>query len=161
MPPLRPHLRVVLRGRVAVGLSFPGGRHVFETPQCLALVLCDHVYHDSQSGKYSILGTFDVLPVQSFPATVQFAVYFALTGGRGECRIKLLVSRVDSLMDDELDAVSFELPMFRINDPVATIQVCLTATGVCNASGAYNCALLANDEQIAMRRLTLVEASWQ
>ena len=131
---------------------------MFQTPQCLAMVLCDHVYHDSISGKYSILGTFDVLRVSAFPATVQFAVYFALTGGRGDCRVTILVSRVDSLVEDELDAVKFDLPTFRISDPVSTIQVCLTATGQYHAAGAYNCALLANDEQIAMRRLTLVDA---
>jgi hypothetical protein len=132
---------------------------MFETPQCLAMIICDHVYHDSWTGRYSILGAFDVMPVVAFPAQLRFDVYFALTGGRGDCRIKLLVSRVDSLMDDELDAVTFDMPTFRIVDPVPTIQVKFTATGDYQVPGLYNCALLANDEQIAMRRLTLVEAN--
>jgi hypothetical protein len=123
----------------------------------MAMVLCDHVHHDSSSGKYFVLGTLDVLPVRTFPALVHFAVYIVLGGGRGDCRLRLLVSRVDSLVEDELDAVSFELPALQFNDPVATTQICFTSTGTYHAPGAYNCALLANDEQIAMRRLTLVE----
>lgn len=130
---------------------------MYDAPQCLAMVLCDHVHHDASNGKYFLLGTFDVLPVRKFPALVQFAVYLVLGGGRGDCRLSVLVSHVDSLVEDELDAVSFELPAIQFHDPVATTQICFTATGTYHAPGAYNCALLANDEQIAMRRLTLVE----
>jgi hypothetical protein len=134
---------------------------VIETPQCLALVLCDQVYCDRSTGKYSLQGTIDSLQVKAFPALVSFSAYFALSGGRGDCRLQLMVTRISSLVEDELDAVGFELPTLRFEDPVQTIQACFTATGEYRAAGAYNCSLLANDEQIGMRRLTLVEARQQ
>ena len=131
----------------------------YTTPQCLAMILCDHVYRDAASGKYSILGTFDGLQVAKLPSVMQFAVYLAITGGRGECRLRLLVGQSEGMVDPDADAVVFDLPSFEINDPVAVIQACFTATATFYHPGMYECELYANDEQIAMRTLMIIDAS--
>ncbi len=59
-------------------------------PICLAMVISDAVYIDSASGKRSLLGLFSGFASRDFPMPVHaIAVYIALTGCRGRCRIAL------------------------------------------------------------------------
>jgi hypothetical protein len=45
-------------------------------PYCLAMVLCDQVYRDAISGKFTLLGTFSTVGAQKYPLTIIFMVSF-------------------------------------------------------------------------------------
>ena len=58
------------------------------------MVLCDAVHPDPATGKFTILGTFTNFASPSFPAAIQFCVYFAVTDGIGD--VDLTLQLVDS-----------------------------------------------------------------
>ena len=129
-----------------------------ETPHCLAMVVCDHVYRDPASHRFTIVGTFNELTSPSFPARLNFSLYFATTGGHGSTHLKLRLIHTDVLLSGEGDDVVIVLPSIDIKDPLAIWESSFTITGTFHTPGQYHCELYANDELLMMRRLTLHDA---
>ena len=73
-------------------------------PIPLALLICDHVWRDPNSGKYSLLGTFSGLGCSQFPFAVDLAVYFAVTEGEGELPVRMELIDVDEERPAVVDA---------------------------------------------------------
>jgi hypothetical protein len=58
-------------------------------------MICDHVWRDAKSGKYSLLGTFSGRGCSCFPITTSLSVYFAVTEGQGELPVRMELVDVD------------------------------------------------------------------
>lgn len=132
-----------------------------EAPHCLALLLCDQVYREPRSRKYSVLGIFDELVAPSFPARLQFTIYFAVTGGLGANQLKVRLIHVDSLIEGEDAAIWIDLPRIEIMDPLAVIEGSFTLSGTFHAPGQHHVELHANDALLMTRRLTIHDQNQQ
>jgi len=56
-----------------------------EKPICQALIVCDYLITDAQTGKRTLVGIFNNLGAPKFPCVhPKFCVYVALTNGQGE-----------------------------------------------------------------------------
>jgi hypothetical protein len=128
------------------------------------MVLCDNVHRDSSTGKYTLLGTFSTLRAQSFPARVQFCVYYAVTDGLGPTKLRLrLVDAEAGIVDrpgqEEEGTVFDETTMeFDFPDPLVVLE---SVTGIQVAMpkpGLFHCELLANEELLMSRRLLAIQA---
>jgi hypothetical protein len=64
-------------------------------PIPLSLMICDHVWHDANSGKHSLLGTFSSIGSSHFPLAIGMAVYFAVTDGQGLLPVRMELIDVD------------------------------------------------------------------
>src|SRR5262249_16753697 len=64
-------------------------------PIPLALLICDHVWRDPNSGKHSLLGTFSGLGSSTFPLVANLTVYFAVTEGHGSLPVRMELVDVD------------------------------------------------------------------
>lgn len=73
------------------------------TPIPLAMILCDQVLRDGDTGKYVIVGTFSNIEITTLPSVhPSMAIYLALTEGRGKYGGQLRMVHVES------DRVLFE-----------------------------------------------------
>lgn len=73
-------------------------------PIPLTLLICDHVWRDPNSGKYSLLGTFSAIGSSSFPLVMNLAVYFAVTEGQGKLPVRMEMIDVDEVRPAVFDA---------------------------------------------------------
>jgi hypothetical protein len=60
-------------------------------PVCPALLVCDRVTIDDQTGRIDVFGMFDGRRVPTLPAELAFVVSFAVTDGQGEYEFELSV----------------------------------------------------------------------
>jgi hypothetical protein len=58
-------------------------------------MICDHVWRDPHTGKYTLTGTFSAIGSSAFPFVTSFAVYFAVTEGQGELPVRMELVDVD------------------------------------------------------------------
>ena len=71
-----------------------------QPPICLSMIVCDSVQPDRSTDKITILGAFEHISAESYPARhPEVTVFAELTDGRGQTPITLKVTRVqpDSL----------------------------------------------------------------
>ena len=125
-------------------------------PYCLAMVLCDSVYRDSTTGKCTILGTFSAFQASSFPSSLRFCIYFAVTDGIGPARFKIRLVHSDSLLDESDEAIEFTLPEVQIESPLAVNESFVLIQTVLNRPGQYHCELYVNDEPLMTRKLLVL-----
>lgn len=122
-------------------------------PICLALVLCDHVWRDPNSGKYTMIGTFASIATASFPLLHrELGVYVCLTEGLGEGPLRLRICDVDEERDPVFDAqetIRFKNPNFVAQSTFAIQNLLFPLPG------EYRVQLFAFDQFISERRLTL------
>ena len=63
-----------------------------ERPTCLAIILCDDIYRDIQTKKMVIVGTFNEIKSQKYPAKHgRLKILFTLTDAKGEYDISLAI----------------------------------------------------------------------
>jgi hypothetical protein len=68
-----------------------------KAPDPISLVLCERMHVDPQAGQMSLVGVFNSLRFQSFPAPMRrLTVYTALHGGDGQGTMKLTIFRADT-----------------------------------------------------------------
>jgi hypothetical protein len=126
------------------------------------MVLCDAVYRDATTGKFTLLGTFSTVGAASYPAKVRFSVYFAVTDGLGPTGLRLrLVDAAAGITDRPSPAC--EGPVFEMtadlsfDDPLEVIESVVLVETTLPKPGLYHCELLANDELLMSRRLLAVQ----
>jgi hypothetical protein len=123
-------------------------------PVPLTLLICDHVWRDPHSGKYDLLGTFSAIGSSVFPCSINLAVYFALTEGRGELPIRLELVDVD----EERPAIFKSEGMFRFVDPRHVIEGCFSFdTLKFPQPGEYCLKLFVSGELLMVRSLHVAE----
>lgn len=127
-----------------------------ETPFCLALLMADFIQRDS-GGKWTIVGTFDLMWFPAFPADVDIGVFFSLTDSRGTMPLKIQFVDVAADFDDTAtqEPIGFMEGEFTINDPLEVFQGTALVPAKFPREGAYNLELWANRERIMTRRLTV------
>ena len=126
------------------------------TPFPLAMVVCDFVYHDPYTGKFTLIGTFSTITGTEFPLIHPYLfVYAALTGGRGKISLRLEVNDADNdsepirVMNGGIDSK---------NDPRAIQEIAFCLPGLqFPKPREYRVALYANDEFMVERRLLVIE----
>lgn len=132
-------------------------------PYCLAMILCDGVHVDPGTGKFTILGTFTNFSATSFPAAIQFVVYFAVTDGLGD--VTLTLQLVDATADP-IDATNEENDPARVfifkqqahfPDPLTMIEGVFGVQVILPKAGLYHCELWANSDVLMSRRLSATE----
>ncbi len=70
-------------------------------PYILAALLCDNVITDTHTGKKTLVGLFETVFAQTFPADQQMSLYLKLTDAEGHYRFHL--DYVDIAADQVLD----------------------------------------------------------
>ena len=130
-------------------------------PYCLAMVLCDQVYRDAVSGKFTILGTFSTIGSPQYPLAVAFMVYFAVTDGHGQIPISLRIvnARADIAGDEPSANEIFQSQPNSVDfpSPLAVIESVAVIQAVIPAPGHYHCELYAADKMLMARRLLAVD----
>jgi hypothetical protein len=121
-------------------------------PICLSLLLSDALHRDMNTGKFTILGTFNGLVAPHYPNTLpSLAIYYVLSGGRGQVHI---TTRIVSAGEEE-QVVAQNTDAFYIPDPLAMIELGHVFTDVTfPGAGAYRVQVLCGEEVLLERRLT-------
>ena len=123
-------------------------------PYCLAMVLCDSVYQDPATGKFTLLGTFSTIRATEFPTKTRFCVYCAVTDGLGKSEIKLKIvhAKKGKEADDEM---ILETPAIEINfsNPIAVVEGVMKIETDLPNEGVYICELFAGNDLLMSRRL--------
>ncbi len=126
------------------------------TPQVLAMIICDMVIDDRNSGKKSLIGLFDAIATTALPCTInELHVYVALTDGYGTLNAK--VRCVKAATDDELFGVTEEV---KFPDPLAVVERNLSFCGFeFPDAGEYRFQLYADKTLLCERKfhVSLVE----
>lgn len=124
------------------------------------MVLCDGVHRDPGSNKFTILGTFNTLFAQNYPAQVSFWIYVAITDGIGPSTICLQLvdakaGLIDASIDEEVDGrvFSFKTDVNFVN-PMTVTETVLGVACELKEPGLYHCELWANESLLMSRRLS-------
>jgi hypothetical protein len=121
------------------------------TPFSLAMVLCDFIYRDPYTAKYSLIGTFSTVAGREFPFVLPgLMVYVALTGGRGVMPLKLVMTSADD--DSEIQVADGDVDCG--SDPRAIHEAGIVLTPVVlPKAGEYRITLYLNNEFVVERRM--------
>ena len=123
-------------------------------PVCLALVMGDFVWTDPNTGKKTILGTFNEIRPYRYPFTLPtLALYAVFSNGRGRVHIGLRVVDATDSSEEPLAATGqdFEFP-----DPLHTIEVpALFQNITFSGPGDYRVQARAVGQTLMERRLLL------
>jgi len=130
-------------------------------PYCLAMVLCDATHRDPTTGKFTILGTFDVFTAREFPASLDLGVYFAVTDGQGAYRLCLQLvdasmAPVDASQSGAIEGRLFHFTSEReFSSPLVVVEESVSVEVSIPKEGIYHCELWANDAPLMSRRLAV------
>jgi hypothetical protein len=124
------------------------------TPFPLAMVICDCIYRDPFTNKYTLIGTFSTVTALRFPVVhPHLFIYAALTGGRGSIPIRLILTGPD---EQEIVEVGGEYNAG--DDPRMIEEVGLGLPNVpFPLPGEYRLSLFANNEFMIERRLLVIQ----
>ena len=124
-------------------------------PICLALVLCDAVWHDPGSGKRTILGVFSTIIAQAFPAQHgQMTVYCALTDGYGPTEIEI---RLVDTSEEESQLLQAK-GMIEFSDPRLVVEMDMPLLNIVfPAPGEYRIQVLGAGVHLLERRLLVID----
>lgn len=126
------------------------------TPFPLAMVVCDFIYRDPYTGKFTLTGTFSQITGRTFPLKhPHLFVYSALTGGRGEIPLRMELWHADE-EDQPLSVIEDKINCTQ--DPRATHEIAFGFNGlVFPKPGEYRLSLFANDEFMVERRILVLK----
>jgi len=121
------------------------------------MVLCDGTHQDPTTGKLTILGTFSTVAAETYPTSLNFCVYSAVTDAMGDFRLKFqLVDSQHAFEENNEPLFSVEIPL---NSP-SPLAVCESSMQVGNVAipepGVYHCELLHEGEVLMSRRLVAI-----
>ena len=119
-------------------------------PSAVSLMLCDQVIFEHGTQKPNLQGVFTGVAVDGIPTSPQrFDIFAALTDGLGEVPLSLRVLRLDT--DEQIYAqklkVTFPSPLQVVNLRIRVRHL------IYRAVGTYLFALIANDQELAARRV--------
>ena len=127
-----------------------------QPPLVLALLLADNGHRDSITGKYFVLGTVSAVQAPAFPGSVpMLCVYAALTDGRGDTQLKIVLVDVDEKRKPlfEVDTV------VHFPDPFYVAEIMFLFPGLTfPAPDEYRVQLHAAGQLVCERRLLVEQA---
>lgn len=120
-------------------------------PIVLAMILCDHYYRDSHTGKSIISGTFSAIEKLQFPAKDgNCAIYLALTDVASDGEVQIIFKK-------DTEEFEMKLPPWNVISPEdrhAVIEIGGNINGLPLPSpGLYEFIIHWNGSEIASRRL--------
>ncbi len=120
------------------------------------MVMCDAVWRDPSTGKFTILGTFTSIGGHEFPLVVpQITVYLSLTDARGKVPIKLKL--IDAADEDETAVAEVDLEV-EFPDPIVVMDVVAGLGGISIPKpGEYRLQLYGLNEFVIERRILVIE----
>lgn len=126
-----------------------------ETPYCFMLLLADIIQRDAV-GKWNILGAFDMLKPNEFPAEVTLGIFLGISDGRGQMPIKLQIVESDASFDDSASTpVGEVVGEIELPSPLDVVQATIAVPAKFDNPGTYHVELWANDVKIMTRRLVV------
>lgn len=114
-------------------------------PYVLAVLLCDTIIRDAETGKTTLVGLFDVVTAVAFPAVQQFGIYIKLTDAQGPYMIRL--EYVDLAGDRIIE--SHEVGPIEVADRLAPTELTLVIAARVPAAGSYEFRVYANNAYLA------------
>jgi len=128
-------------------------------PYPLAMVVCDAIWRDPTTGKYTLLGIFSTIQARDFPAKHGgLALFVALTDGHGETSIRLRL--IDA--EENRDALFDESKVVDFADPRAIREIAFDAHDLTfEEPGEYRFQLFGGDELLMARRILVADTTGQ
>lgn len=124
-------------------------------PIGLAIIICDTVIADQKTGKKSLIGIFNRIWAQSFPAPhPELHIFISLTNGHGhyKCSLQCLNESNGQIISKAEGDIDFE-------DPRQVIEADFNLRGlVFPAPGQYSFEFLCNGNPLLHRRFTVDQA---
>jgi hypothetical protein len=123
---------------------------MIQKPKVIAFLPCDQVIIEQGTRKPSIVGVFDLISADKFPAkTPRFDLFVALSDGRGDVIIDVVVTQLAD--NSQLSAQSAEI---NFPDPLKIHHLRFRFQQlVFPSAGAYLFTLLADGEEISQYRI--------
>jgi hypothetical protein len=118
-------------------------------PIVKAFLVCDHVIHEKETNKKSLIGIFHHIHAERFPCRHgSLSIYANITEAQGEYTFQL---RLVSLKDEKQIGTGTTPPL-KIPDRLQTAELDLKLRNIVFPEpGKYEFRLVANDEQIAQK----------
>ena len=122
-------------------------------PIVLAMVLCDSTIKEANTGKQTLVGTFNCLYSNIFPCLHHtLSIYVAITEvhNRVPCKLRILTSN---------NQIMFDLPgQVEIGGPTNVAELVFQLNQVrFDQPGVYLIEFWANDELIALRKINVLQ----
>ncbi len=120
------------------------------TPKLNAILICQRIIRETETGLVSPVAIFETLSASRLPVSAQVFVYAKMTDAQGEYEFKVeIVRRHDmSIIAEAL------FPNVTIADPTASSEIILELSGLrFNEAGAYDFRLWANDRFLDSKSL--------
>lgn len=113
-------------------------------PKLDAFIVCDHVHKDPATGKHTLIGVWDTVDAEEFPAGYpEFGLYFKLTGLHGSYAFGVQCLAPD-LQEVVAELHPPEEPILA-NDPLETYELAFNLPGIgFPEEGRYTLRLLYN-----------------
>ncbi len=130
-------------------------RKNYVAPYPLAMVICDAIWPDPGTGKFTLLGTFSTIHARKFPTRHGLlAVFVSLTDGHGPTPVKLQV--VDA--NEARAVIGMTEQIVDFTDPRMVVETAYHLAGlVFEEPGEYRFQLLAHEELLMERRVLVVD----
>jgi len=125
-----------------------------QRPSAISLMLCDQVIFERGTQKPYLLGVFTGVEIASVPTPPQrFDIFAALTDGFGDVTIILSVVHLDTNQEIYSQKITVRFP-----DPLQVVNLRFRVRQlIYDAPGTYLFALMADDHELAARRVRVYE----
>lgn len=123
-------------------------------PMALAIMICDTTIRDGETGKISVINSFNNIGSSVFPCVhPTLTVFLSLTDVIGEVTLRVDLLRIDDEgADDETIFSTGDLPL-QGEDPRLVYEIPIRLNGASFAKpGEYRFHLYANEEYVIGRR---------
>lgn len=117
-------------------------------PTALAMILCDQIITDRETGKHVIVGTFSNIQAPSLPAVhPSMAIFLALTDGKGKYKglLRLVHAETDRVLFESHGDLEFE-------DPLQVLEVVMRLPVVLLEKRGLHVLQLMVDEALVVER---------
>ena len=124
-------------------------------PNAVSLMLCDQVVFEQGTQKPYLLGVFTGVAVDSIPTVPQrFDVFVSLTDGLGDVPMTLSVEHLETNQEIYSQNLTVRFP-----DPLQVVNLRFRVRQLTyEAAGTYLFVLIANDQELAARRVRVYES---
>jgi hypothetical protein len=121
-----------------------------QSPSAVSLMVCDQVVFEQGTQKPCLLGAFTGVAVDRLPTAPQrFDIFAALTDGLGDIPLTLRIVHLETNQQIYAQKLKVKFP-----DPLQVVNLRFRVRRlIYEAAGTYLFALIANDEELAARRV--------
>ena len=125
-------------------------------PSLQAIVVCDTIIEDRNTGKKSLIGIFTHLASKAFPCNYpSMSIYFCVTDAEGNYTFALKLVH----LDQDKKIAEGTLPTIEIKDRLQIVDYGITMLRVqFQTPGRYDFRLFANDEFIGNKDFVVIQA---